>query len=265
MSFAAAAWAIDQQPRNTTEKLVLICLCNNADDEQYRCWPSHDYLALKAMCSPRTVRRAIKGLVEQGFVSILEDRRHKGQSNVYKIHVITSEYVHIRPETANNATGHNDLPPQDNSDLPIGRQCPEGRTHEYAEAASELGSGAESIKNQSFNQSIPAWIDKELWDEWMRIRKKLRAVNSDVAINRILKKLTEWHHQGVNVNSCIEKSITSSWKDVFRPKGTAERYESSKDIRSMSNNQLLQIAAEKQLSTHGLDREALITKIERAA
>ena len=99
----------------------------------------------------------------------------------------------------------------------------------------------------------------------MRIRKKLRAVNSDLAINRILKKLTDWHHQGVNVNPLIEKSITSSWKDVFRPKGTADGSGSANDIRSMSNNQLLRLAAEKNLSTHGLDREALITKIERAA
>ena len=65
---------------------------------------------------------------------------------------------------------------------------------------------------------LPDWINQELWDGFMEIRKGLRAKNTDVAIKALLNKLSEFKDAGLDPNEAISNSIESSWKGVFEPK-----------------------------------------------
>lgn len=55
----------------TTEKMVLLCLCDFANDRG-ECWPSVDTLAGKCSLSDRTVQKAIKQLREWGIVRTVD-------------------------------------------------------------------------------------------------------------------------------------------------------------------------------------------------
>ena len=66
--------------------------------------------------------------------------------------------------------------------------------------------------------TLPDWIPPDLWREFLAIRKTLGAVNSIRALEAIVRKLDGWRAQGHDPTAVIEKSITSSWKDVFEPK-----------------------------------------------
>src|SRR3990167_6737398 len=63
---AAALW-LDMEPRR---KLVLVSLCENADQDGY-CWPSQPYIAMRASLTVRWVRRHLKGLEEGGWLKVL--------------------------------------------------------------------------------------------------------------------------------------------------------------------------------------------------
>ena len=68
------------------------------------------------------------------------------------------------------------------------------------------------------NMVLPDWINQELWDGFMEVRKGLRAKNTDVAIKALINKLTKFRSSGFDPNEAISNSIESSWKGVFEPK-----------------------------------------------
>ena len=67
--------------------VLLLALADYADD-QGRSWPSVPTLARKTNQSERGVRRGLKKLAEDGYIEIVERRRHDGSyaSNIYVLH-----------------------------------------------------------------------------------------------------------------------------------------------------------------------------------
>lgn len=103
MSVEAMAWAFKQQFNgDATLKLVLLALCDHADDE-HRCWPSQERLAAKSECSVDTVQRKLKNLEKLGLVV---RRRRARKTAMYLISVnkkpMKPQYVrrHMTPQPA---------------------------------------------------------------------------------------------------------------------------------------------------------------------
>lgn len=69
MSLQAITWAMKQQTGGATRKLVLLLLADFHNDKTSRCDPSITLMAQRAECSERTIRYALKQLVEAGFIS----------------------------------------------------------------------------------------------------------------------------------------------------------------------------------------------------
>lgn len=88
MSFAAAAWAIKQKPKSAHEKLVLVILADCFNAENTRCDPSLSFLANTALCSEKTVRRAVASLEEQGY--FITKKSH-GRSTHYQLNFLKDE------------------------------------------------------------------------------------------------------------------------------------------------------------------------------
>lgn len=62
---------------------------------------------------------------------------------------------------------------------------------------------------------LPDWIDKNTWDDFLAIRKKLKATDSNRALSILINQLAEFRSQGQNPNTILEQSISNSWKGVF--------------------------------------------------
>lgn len=75
-----------------------------------------------------------------------------------------------------------------------------------------------TINNKSTKKE--RYFDKEelneIFIEFLQLRKKLKAVNSDRAINSLLKKLDNYDDD--TKYKMIEQSIVSSWKNVYEVK-----------------------------------------------
>jgi hypothetical protein len=75
--------------------------------------------------------------------------------------------------------------------------------------------------NENKNIILPNFIKDNLWSEFLAMRKKLKAPNTEMALNRILKKLKAFEQQNIgNGTLAIENSIENGWKGVFEPKAT---------------------------------------------
>lgn len=81
MSVEAMAWAFKQKINDAQTKLVLLALCDHAD-ENGLCWPSQERLADKAACSLDTAQRRLQRLETLGFITV---RRRRRQTSIYRI------------------------------------------------------------------------------------------------------------------------------------------------------------------------------------
>ena len=58
-------------------------------------------------------------------------------------------------------------------------------------------------------------IDLDLWKEWMGVRRKKKAINSNTALKALIKILIKIEKNGVyTANFAMEKAIEKSWRSV---------------------------------------------------
>jgi biotin operon repressor len=76
----------------TSEKMILVLLSDNANDETGECWPSQKYLANRAGMSRQNVNLIINRLREKGHISFEQRKGEKGQrSNMYRILTVSND------------------------------------------------------------------------------------------------------------------------------------------------------------------------------
>lgn len=69
MSIAAITWALTAAPvESAQEHVILIALADRARDDGTAAWPSQAWLAGRARCSTRTVRRHLRALEDRGII-----------------------------------------------------------------------------------------------------------------------------------------------------------------------------------------------------
>lgn len=66
---------------------------------------------------------------------------------------------------------------------------------------------------------IPDFIDKDLWDSFIEMRRKLRAAPTDRAIELLIKELGKLRDAGHDPKKVLEQSIANSWRGLFPLKG----------------------------------------------
>lgn len=74
----------------------------------------------------------------------------------------------------------------------------------------------EEKKREEKNIYIPEYIDYELWKDFLDVRLKKKAVNSDRALKSLLNKLSEIEKKKPGqANAEINRSLVNSWKDIY--------------------------------------------------
>lgn len=80
IALMSIVWKLDLPPG---EKLVLLSLADQANDDGRQCWPSVETIAERSGQGIRTVRRALSSLEEKGHLT----RKHReGTSTQYHVH-----------------------------------------------------------------------------------------------------------------------------------------------------------------------------------
>lgn len=69
MSLKAIIWVMEEAPvESHTELVVLYALADRASDDGTAAWPSQDWIAHRARCSTRTVRRSLTSMEKRGVI-----------------------------------------------------------------------------------------------------------------------------------------------------------------------------------------------------
>ena len=77
-----------------------------------------------------------------------------------------------------------------------------------------LGKGA-SVEAVKINLPEQDLVSQELWEEFLKLRKNLKAVNSPQAIKCLITELKKLKEQGHHPDDVVNQSIRSSYKDVY--------------------------------------------------
>ena len=62
-------------------------------------------------------------------------------------------------------------------------------------------------------------IDQELWDEYIKTRKRLKATNTPRGLRTLLGRIEKFASQGRDATAMIEEANAQGWKTVYEPKG----------------------------------------------
>lgn len=97
----------------------------------------------------------------------------------------------------------------------------------------------ESKKINKKDFDLPFWIDQEIWDEWMYVRKQKKAINSQRAMKSLVASLEQILNAGLDPNKAIETAITKSWKTVeleYLQNSGGQSHEASRETGKPGNN-----------------------------
>ncbi len=124
MSWDALKIAAQSRCRTPTAKLVLIMLANYADDN-YSSYPSNSKLSDLCGCDERTIKRAIKTLVEDGLVRVTPRFSKDGKQTSNSFTIITNR------GDKNDGVGVTKMTPNTIRDIPVNKESKRGDKNVY--------------------------------------------------------------------------------------------------------------------------------------
>ena len=160
-------------------------------------YPSIRTLAQNTSLTINPVQDGLKELIENNYITRDQIRQtgNRFLSNIYQFVILHVSLDDTSYDTSND-TSYDTSSHDTEVKVNIGKK--------------------EKDKKEELN--LPTWINKTTWNDYLEVRRKLKAVNSLRALEAILKKLEIMKEKGVNINEVIESSIINSWKGVFEPK-----------------------------------------------
>ena len=183
----------------TLQEKVLLVEIDSLDDEETGCYASNSYFSKFFKLTTQRVSQIINALASKEYISITFEYQGKEiDKRILKIN---------RPPYPNVEVSNKFDRYQENLQKGI-KYSKEGYQENFKEN--------NIYKNNINNNKIKYFDDKDLdnlFKEYLGLRKKIKAVNSDRAIKGLLNKLEPYPD---NIKKqMIEESIVNSWKSVY--------------------------------------------------
>ena len=74
---------------------------------------------------------------------------------------------------------------------------------------------AKYIKRLEGRNEPPPGVERDLWNEFLKTRTKLKAPNTPRALNALTKRLALYVAQGCDANELVEEANSNGWKTVY--------------------------------------------------
>ena len=174
------------------------------------CYASNNYFAKLYNVSPQAISKWIKNLEKNNYVSISYER--DGKAIIKRnISMVSTQVDRVSTEVEGGI----------NSGL-------EGYQQEIKE--NNTSNNNTSINNIKENVKRKYYDNKDLnniFIEYLDMRKKMKAINSDRAINTLINKLSAYDDD-IKFRM-IEQSIVNSWKSIYENKLTKEEIKKQRE------------------------------------
>lgn len=194
----------------STRKLVLLALCDNAND-QGECYPSVPMIAVKCSLGERIVYDCLRELARDGY--LYRDTR-TGRSTIYRI---TNPCTWCTP--APRAPLHH---VQDTPAQYAGVRSGQPLHHVHPTPAPRADTPAPRAPitvTQSSSEPVtppltppPSGLDVAVWDRWREYRHEIRKPIKPASLLAAQRKLAGF---GADQAAVVEQSIANGWQGLF--------------------------------------------------
>lgn len=222
MSVQAMSWVIEKSQHKGSSFVVLLMIANHAHSDGTHSHPSFECLARESRITVRQVTN---------IIPILERSRELGVQ-----HGAGPEGTNLYTLRINQAS----LPMEK---ISIGKRRPR--------ISSEPKTLIQNIKEReeeplSAVATLPVWVPRQEWNEFVEMRKRMRAPLTEAAKKRTLDDLWKLNQVGQSVGAVLAQSVQRSWRGVFevRNGGGNGQTESSQERRSRTSTTAVREVAE---------------------
>jgi hypothetical protein len=207
MSIEALSWALKQRVTRSSDKFVLVCMANYAND-QGLCYPSVQTLSSDTSMDRKTIMVAIRRLIENGFIVHAGNTRNRVA--VYRVNMVNEFNQSTKIGTQN---WDPKLVP---NPVAFGQQSTVFPHDRYQKRYIEPKRTKEDKKVDApltLHETLP----RDAWEEWIAHRREKRWPVTGRALSAQLKILSEFDTE--TQREMLETSIQAGWQGVFRPRG----------------------------------------------
>lgn len=238
MSVEAITWAMKRQGLRSSEKFVLVCMANYANEDR-ECYPSNAALADATSQDHKTVRANLQRLIDAG--EIADTGRRVGSTSqipVYRLNLHKApEIGRVVEEGAKDSqNSHERLPDFPGKTPNSGRrihQDTKGTQHQGESDPANPSTPKTPRSSKGRGVSIeplpppPAWVPAEPWDGFVEFRKRKKAPLTARAAALTFAELDKLRALGNEPGAVLDQSVQRGWTGVFPIKG--ERAAPSED------------------------------------
>lgn len=206
----ASVWekAVTDDP---TVLLVMLALADWANDEGV-CWPSIPAIAQKCRTSERTVQRILRNMQQSGFLEITI-RRGRNHTNLYKLKVPTCQVLFKIEEVKGDICDIEKV--TNGAEAPVKGDIAMSPEPPVKPEPSKKQPSKARVPDSFF---LPDWVPVEDWHDWLEVRRKLGAPQTDRALRLNLNRLDEYRGRGHPPEKVLQLAIERGWRGLFEPK-----------------------------------------------
>lgn len=199
----AIVWELDLPPG---EKLVLLALADQANDQGIQCWPSISTIAHRSGQGERTVHRVIASL---------EKKRHLTRN----LRTGLSTQYHVHP--CQNGTPAK-MAPLPNTTLTPAKMaphpCQNGTLTINEPLETPIDAKASKREREKSQFVLPSWIPPEPWHQFEAMRRRIHKPMTDYAKQLAVAKLEKLKDDGWPPGDVLNNSTLNSYQGLFPPK-----------------------------------------------
>lgn len=219
MSVHAISWAYKQRCYSTGAKFLLVTMANYCD-ENGCCWPSIKTLAAETQMTAKHISTLIEKLEEAG--QILKEGRpgrgHGRQPNLYILRMQSELSTHC-PQNVLSTEGAERTEYVGQNVLSSAQNV----LSTYDPKENRQNEPSDTRVRAREKPKPPSDVDPGLWDDFLKLRTKLKAPNSDRAMKLLSMEMERVHREtGESFQSMIERSLINGWKSVYPRNASAK-------------------------------------------
>jgi hypothetical protein len=235
MSMKLTAQAMELRVGNPLRKLVLLKLCDNANDKGI-CWPSVEYVANQCEISVRSVMNHIRDLEAAGFLRVM--RRSTSGKKISNMYLITLDAGAQKQADSVQNIEQVEVPPEpENGDFfEFSSESPAHLNSVSSASAAGSSAGAAYLSSagaahkpviqpviEPVNKKIykkisldrlPPEISTDLAVEFIELRERLKKPLTQGAFDRSMREALRGSRFGLAADEVIRECVDAGWRGI---------------------------------------------------
>jgi len=195
---------------DSKSKFIAFLLLHYRNRKTGKCYPSQQTLSSASGYCTNAIKSATQNLEDAGFLKVTRARLKGNKfTNIFYVFSFDPSPDEVSNEPSNEVS--NDIAPDAYKPIePIKPKKP---------------SKKEKVIKKKTN--LPDFIDKDLWNDFIDMRKGLKKNPTELAIELLIKKLTKFNDEGQDTSKILENSIMNSYLGLFAIKELNQKGDSN--------------------------------------